>query len=210
VTDARILFFPVRSNVAPFVHVTCPAVLKRFKEDLALLGKELKTSFRVGREEFVSLKGNFPDKIVLEDMLVSREDQNTSKFDDHLKPYLEQVEKAVLVSDEVFGFLVRTATEVQAHIAIDDDTGTAKDGSLRYQEYLPADSVLYFLAFFSPDRKPDSKCKEKGTRLLANDVANLVTTAVSTHLQIGGDFTLGKGICRIFWISPNSSQGGTR
>ncbi len=210
VTDARLLFFPVRSNMAPFVHVTCPAVLKRFKEDLALLGKELKASFEVERERFVPLKGDFPDKqIILEDMLVSKENQNVSKFDDLLNPYLNWLEKAILISDEVFGFLVRTATEVQAHIAIDDTTGTAKDGSLRYQEYLPADSVLYFLAFFSADRKPDSKCKEKGTRLLANDVAALVTKAVATHLQIGGDFTLGKGICKVKWISSNTSAGGS-
>ena len=203
VTDARLLFFPVRSNVAPFVHITCPAVLNRFREDLALLGKELETPFKVGKEGFLPLKGNFPDKIILEDMLVSKESSTQANKD--LAPYLDRVEKAVVVSDEVFGFLVRTATEVQAHIAIDDYTGTAKEGSLRYQEYLPADSVLYFLAFFSADRKPDSKCKEKGARLLANDVANLVTTAVSTHLQIGGDFTLGKGICKVSWILPNGS-----
>ncbi|OAG26926.1 type III-B CRISPR module RAMP protein Cmr4 [Thermodesulfatator autotrophicus] len=200
VTDARLLLFPVRANVAPFVHVTCPAVLKRFKEDLALLGQEVKVTFEVEREGFVPLKGGFPEKIILEDMPVNREDQNSSNSDDSFNSYLDQVEKAVLVSDEVFGYLVRTATEVQAHIAIDDDTGTAKDGSLRYQEYLPADSVLYFLAFFSEDRKPNSKCKEQGTRLLANDVANLVTQAVSTHLQIGGDFTLGKGICKVNWL----------
>ncbi len=210
VTDARLLFFPVRSNVAPFVHVTCPAVLKRLKEDLALLGVDLKASFKVAREGFISLKGDFPNEIILEDMLVNREDQASLTSENLLKPYLDRVEKAVMVSDEVFGFLVRTATEVQAHIAIDDATGTAKDSSLRYQEYLPADSVLYFLVFFSADRKPDSKCKEKETRLFPNDVANLITQAVSTHLQIGGDFTLGKGICRVSWISPNGSQGGAR
>ncbi|WP_456371337.1 type III-B CRISPR module RAMP protein Cmr4 [Thermodesulfatator atlanticus] len=205
VTDARLLLFPVRSNVAPFVHVTCPAVLKRFREELALLGQEgLKEISLPPVEGFIPLKGEFSEeKILLEDMVVKKENNSAQKNVSWFNQNISAAEKIALVSDEVFGYLVRTATEVQAHIAIDDATGTAKEGSLRYQEYLPADSLLYFLAFFAEERKPNKKSK-----LFANDVANLVTNAVSTHLQIGGDFTLGKGICRVSWIAPKASSGG--
>ena len=34
VSDARLLAFPMRSNIAPFVWVTCPSVIKRLKTDL--------------------------------------------------------------------------------------------------------------------------------------------------------------------------------
>ncbi len=205
VTDARLLLFPVRSNVAPFVHITCPAVLKRFAEDLALLGQEGPQIISPSAvESFIPLKGDFPEeKILLEDMVVKKEKNSAQKNVSWFNQNISAAEKIALVSDEVFGYLVRTATEVQAHIAIDDATGTAKEGSLRYQEYLPADSLLYFLAFFADERKPNKKSK-----LFANDVANLVTNAVSTHLQIGGDFTLGKGICRVSWIAPKASSGG--
>ena len=205
VTDARLLLFPVRSNVAPFVHVTCPAVLKRFREELALLGQEgLKEISLPPVEGFIPLKGEFSEeKILLEDMVVKKENNSAQKNVSWFNQNISAAEKIALVSDEVFGYLVRTATEVQAHIAIDDATGTAKEGSLRYQEYLPADSLLYFLAFFADERKPNEKSK-----LFANDVANLVTGAVSTHLQVGGDFTLGKGICRVSWIAPKASSGG--
>ncbi|MBX6423230.1 type III-B CRISPR module RAMP protein Cmr4 [Thermosulfurimonas sp. F29] len=209
VTDARILFFPVRSNVVPFVHVTSPAVLKRFAEDLTLLGLENSLGQKeVQEDQFIPLTGSFPDEIVLED-LVAKKAQDSSLDDKNwLNKNLPELQKAVLISDEVFGYLVRTATEVQAHITIDDATGTAKEGSLRYQEYLPADSVLYFLSFFAEDRKPDSSCKEGGLRLLPRDVASLVIDAVATHIQIGGDFTLGKGICKVYWIAPDASSGG--
>ena len=39
VGDMKILAFPMRSNVAPFVWITCPAVLKRFNKDLVLAGR---------------------------------------------------------------------------------------------------------------------------------------------------------------------------
>jgi len=38
VSDAKLLAFPVRSSVAPFVWVTCPAVLARLKRDLTFPG----------------------------------------------------------------------------------------------------------------------------------------------------------------------------
>ncbi len=201
VTDARLLLFPVRSNVAPFVHVTCPAVLKRLREELSLLGLQDKLSenYSVGEEEYVVLKGGGSGEIVLEDMVVKP--KQTQEKTDWFSNNIPGAEKILLVSDEVFGYLVRTATEVQAHIAIEDDTGTAKDGSLRYQEYLPADTVLYFLAFFSDERSKRDQFKS------AQEIAQLVTEhGVTTHLQIGGDFTLGKGICKVKWIS----QGGAK
>ncbi|AEH45209.1 CRISPR-associated RAMP protein, Cmr4 family [Thermodesulfatator indicus DSM 15286] len=205
VTDARLLLFPVRSNVAPFVHVTCPAVLKRLREELSLLGLQDKLSenYSVGEEEYIVLKGGISGEIVLEDMVVKP--KQTQEKTNWLPNNIPEAEKILLVSDEVFGYLVRTATEVQAHIAIKDDTGTAEDGSLRYQEYLPADTVLYFLAFFSDERSKRDQFKS------AQEIAQLVTEhGVTTHLQIGGDFTLGKGICKVKWIAPKDSQGGAK
>ncbi len=38
VSDARLLAFPVRANIAPFVRVTCPAFLERLKTDLEFAG----------------------------------------------------------------------------------------------------------------------------------------------------------------------------
>jgi len=56
-TDARILAFPVRSLKGVFAWVTCPAVLTRFKRDLALLGKD--TTFTIPNvPENYALAGN--------------------------------------------------------------------------------------------------------------------------------------------------------
>jgi len=203
VTDARLLLFPVRSNIAPFVHVTSPSVLKRFKKDMELVGRNKIPDINnlEQSEVYVPLIGNFEsiDSVILEDIVVKKANSlNDNDWENELQNIMPDLKntKAILVADEVFGYLVRMATEVQAHIAIDDATGTAKDGSLRYQEYLPSDSVLYFIAFFSDVRA------KNGIR--ASEVASKVTEqGVSSHIQIGGDFTLGKGICKVIWIKPS-------
>lgn len=197
ITDARLLLFPVRSNVSPFVHVTAPAVLRRLKEDLAVMGFNAKWKIpSVKPEKFIPLRGSFSseDSVILEDIIVKKDGTEANDLAQWFKQSVPEAEKVIILSDDVFSYLVRTATEVQAHISIDDATGTTKDGSLRYQEYLPADSVLYLLVFFSSVRKDGGKS--------AKDVAKLVCEeGVKSHVQIGGDFTLGKGICKVTWIS---------
>jgi len=205
-TDAKLLLFPVRSNVAPFVHITSPSVLKRFKDGMDLIGgHEIPEIVNLtDSEHYVPLIGNFDDDIILEDIIVKKASNSAYKtWGDKLREVFTDLinAKVILVTDEVFGYLTRMATEVQAHIAIEDETGTAKDGSLRYQEYLPSDSVLYFIAFFADVRAKDA------SGIKASEVARKITDdGVSSHIQIGGDFTLGKGICKVRWIKP--SVGG--
>jgi CRISPR-associated protein Cmr4 len=45
-SDAKLLAFPIRSNIAPFVWITCPAVLKRLSNDLSFAGWQLSMAYR--------------------------------------------------------------------------------------------------------------------------------------------------------------------
>lgn len=205
-TDARLLAFPVRSQVAPFVWVTCPAVLTRLQRDLKLtsLGLEVPAGAPQNPDGFVAVRGDFQEKaVILEDLAVTREE---STHGEQLAPIFQQLapqaDRLLLISDQRFSFLVRTATEVQAQIAIDPATGTTKTGSLRYQELLPADSVLYTLVFISGERT----AKENG-RLLPEVIKDCLCRAVSSHLQMGGDLTLGRGLMEVRWLPENSAGG---
>jgi len=82
---------------------------------------------------------------------------------------------------------------VQPQIAIDMETGTTKDGSLRYQELLPADAVLYTLVFYGNERVKEG--------IMANVIRDHVKTAIATHVQLGGDVTMGRGIMEVMWVS---------
>jgi len=88
---------------------------------------------------------------------------------------------------------METATEVQAQIAIDAASGTTSTGSLRYQELLPADSVLYSVVFFGEERA------EETNRLVLDTLATAVRKAAASHIQMGGDMTLGRGIFHLNW-----------
>ncbi|HHO48847.1 MAG TPA: type III-B CRISPR module RAMP protein Cmr4 [Desulfobacteraceae bacterium] len=199
VTDARLLAFPVRSNIAPFVWVTCPAILTRLKRDLELCGSPVAIPIVAPAKDDdgvdVSCGAGNGKQVVLEDMVVTAAaNDQAGALKTAFATLTPQVERLLLVSDNAFSFLVETATEVQPQIKIDMATGTTVDGSLRYQELLPADSVLYLLMFFGQERKKEGP--EAATVL-----RELVKTAISAHVQIGGDMTLGRGIMAVNWLA---------
>lgn len=208
VTDARLLAFPVRSDAAPFVWVSCPAVMTRLARDLALCPEaELKIPIFSPAEEYgyISVIGNLPEKMILEDMAVSNEDQTDSpgELATAFRKLAPNVTRLAVISDKNFSFLVSTATEIQPQIKIDFDSGTTADGSLRYEELLPSDSVLYSLVFFSSERNE----KEP---LAVEVISGCVKKAISTHIRMGGDMTLGRGIMEVRWFSDSAGAGGAQ
>lgn len=204
VTDARLLAFPVRSNIAPFVWVTCPAVLRRLQRDLVLCPSRegIPDIAPKDVDSYVCVVGEIKGKVVLEDLAVSPEEgpQETDALKKTFAALAPQVTRLLLISDQNFAFLVKSATEIQPQIRIHMETGTAADGSLRYQELLPSDSVLYSLVFFAGERV-------NGGGLLAGVIKDCVSKAISTHIQMGGDVTLGRGLMEVTW-PPLSSIGG--
>ncbi len=197
---AKMLAFPMRSNIAPFVHVTCPSVLDRLKRDLEFCGINLSNQIsytKVENYSAVCLKGGINEKVVLEDVVVEISQQNPTGNTFNVGDIFNNVEKLLLVSDEVFNYCVTNCTEIQTQIKIDSSTGTAKDGSLRYQELLPSDTLLYSVVYFSASAFDDN--------LQAQMVKNIVQANITNFVQIGGDETLGRGICKVKWVENNSS-----
>lgn len=198
-SDAKLIAFPVRSNIAPFVWVTCPAVLKRLKSDLEFAQINSPDMVIPAKESeafalFDSVNQN--DKVILEDAVVKIADikKNGIEF---ISEKFPQIDKLLIISDDMFNYCVTSCTEVQTQIKIDSDKGTAKDGSLRYQELLPADSLLYSVVYYSASAFENS--------LQAENVKKYIQEVIKGFMQIGGDETLGRGICRINWI-----EGGAK
>jgi len=196
ISDARILAFPVRSNIAPFVWVTCPAVLNRLNKDLEFAGWNDKIDLISGIENenaawISNDPGNDPQQVVLEEAVVT--------VTGNLSPQLltgffgpkKNIDRLLLVSDEMFDYVVSSCTEIQTQIKIDSEKGTARVGSLRYEELLPTDTLLYTVMYYSQSSMND---------LQAENVKNYLEETVKGYIQIGGDETLGRGICRLSWF----------
>ncbi|NCC26065.1 MAG: type III-B CRISPR module RAMP protein Cmr4 [Deltaproteobacteria bacterium] len=198
VSDVKILAFPMRSNLAPFVWITCPAVLGRLSKDLRLVGKagaeKLENLQMLAKGKAWVLSGQVKGRVLLEDMEVETVDGGEAiKALDALQPYLKGADRLLLVHDEVFSYGVTSCTQVMAQIKIDQSTGTTQSGSLRYQEELPADAIMYSVLLWGSSREGN------GTHS-AETVAGFIRQTMASHLQIGGDETLGRGIFELTWM----------
>ena len=195
ISDAKLLAFPMRSNIAPFVWVTSPTILKRLARDLEYLDKNsFKVDFEITEDKALALIEDFSDKeIILEDAVVEikKWESEDKKLIEFIKKNFPEIDKLLLISDDMFDYCVSSCTEIQTNIKIDSETGTAKDGGLRYQEFLPADTLLYSIVYFGNTQKD----------LTAKMIKEIVMDTINDFIQIGGDESLGKGICKIKWIN---------
>jgi len=201
--DQRILCLPVRSFFGTFAYVTCPLILQRLKRDLEAVGIELSFASRipvgsgtqlsilVRKSDSVLCSG---DKVYLEDLdLTLQDDSNAGLIADELAKALfaangkEFISRFAMVSDEVFNFLSETAIEVQARVALEDETKVVRKGGLWYEEAVPAEAI-----FCGPVLVADYyKEKEK----MITDFADTVKQPIT--IQIGGNASVGRGLCRV-------------
>lgn len=201
VSDAKILAFPMRSSISPFVWITSPSVLKRLERDLRLAEKITQIPSFSGIDAIVTntaalvLKNVPAGKVLLEDAEVTATvDQALVDSVNALLPYFAGAERLLLVSDEIFRYGVESCTQIAAQIKIEASTGTTTDKSLRYQEELPADTIMYCILQWGDSREGGSLHKYSAIKGWVRG------SVMNSHLQVGGDETLGRGIFELTWI----------
>jgi CRISPR-associated protein Cmr4 len=206
-TDQRLLLLPVRSLMGTFAWVTSPYVLRRFARDAREVGLQgLPASVPAPSKEgnclisgdrcAIKFEG---DSIYLEDLDLTAElvkpDDAASQWarllaslifpgDDEWQSML--IERFCIVHDDIFSFLLTTATELTARVRLQEDAKTVAKGALWYEEALPAETLLYGLVVATPIRANDEQ-----------EVLDLIEELASRTLQFGGKATVGRGLCRI-------------
>lgn len=202
VSDAKLIAFPVRSSKKPFVWVTSPSALKRAERDMKLTGFHEPAAYKSpDKATAYVIKGDVSGKILLEDYEVDTEKDESFNFSGIYEQLLNKAETLLLIHDDIYDYVVSNCIEVQTQIKIDSEKGVTVDGSLRYQEVLPSDSVMYCILFYGRSRNSEATSPIQAETLiqfLKNDV-------IKSHIQIGGDETLGRGLFEIEWIKK---EGG--
>jgi len=195
VSDAKLLAFPVRSSKKPFVWVTCPAVLKRLEKDLKLTGNKIEIEYTSPEEGSACvINGSLKGKVLLEDYEVEINNDETVTINGIAGQLLCKADTLLLVNDSVYDYAVSNCIEVQTQIKIESNTGVTRDGSLRYQEVLPSDSLMYVILFYGKTRDSASPLEsDMLIKFLKDDV-------IKNYIQIGGDETLGRGLFEIEWL----------
>jgi CRISPR-associated protein Cmr4 len=261
ITDAKILLYPVRSVKGVFAWITCPFVLKRFKEDLKAI------DFKVNDQEMQippisdnevsiandNLKIQEKNIVALEEFLFdAKVDEKAINWAEKLKEFIPNNDLTkglenhlAIVSDNVFKDFVNYAVEIRTRIRIDQAKGTVKEGALFCEELVPSESVFYSLVFITDpyfgiemdlyselkskkekNEKPDwdavknrlkgsEDAKKKVLEKLKNawengyfvddEIKNSLKFLDKSLLQLGGDETIGRGLVRVKFYSP---QGG--
>lgn len=205
-TDARILAFPVRSLRGVFGWVTCPAVLERLVRDVNLVGVDgaaLQLPNAPAKDKALC-KAQSPlltdgNKLVLEEFEFERSDDTAALAqwiaghgfceDDEFTP--ERLKShLVVLRDDDFTHFVRHATEIIARVGLDYERKTVRSGALFYEEFLPTESLFYSVVLAAPSRR-------EGHGKSARDILAYLHGKLPRVLQIGGDETIGKGLCAV-------------
>jgi len=203
--DAQLVALPIRSLKGGYVYATCPQALARAQRLLSLIGVAAEwptLSVAEGQCLIANPTLLSGDKLHLEAFeYTAKVSQDLPKisedladkalpkgdayafFRDKLKTDL------VVLSDTDFAYFAQNAMLVEAHVRINEATGTAKDGGLFYTENLPPESLLVAPLFASQTRK------SKGEQSPAEVVMAQIKAVIDGKLlQIGGDATTGRGL----------------
>lgn len=201
--DARLLLFPVRSLTSQFKWVTCPAALRRYQNDAARMGLAIDCAIpAVTWTEELALvaEAQANNRLFLEEYRFNTQLHDLSQTIKVLRELMPEQDadnlnkQLVIVSDDMFSFIVQHATPVNAHIAIDTETKIAKPRALWYEETLPPETLLYFPLSAAGSRKKDEKLDAKSIR---DEVLQLFSGENGAWLQVGGNETVGMGWCAV-------------
>lgn len=210
VSDARLLLLPVRSLTTYFKRVTCPALLRRLLTDLARAGCAVEglslPSVDAQQPMALGTSSRRVEELYLEEFRFAYQHWDSAdQWLEVLTRFLGRVagidakvlgeelkEQLVVVDDDSFTHLCRSALPILPHIRINSATKTVATGALWYEENLPADTVLYTVLGCQPSRKKDHE-------LAAGDLMSAISKALFTapYIQIGGNETTGMGWCRV-------------
>ncbi|MCL2410414.1 MAG: type III-B CRISPR module RAMP protein Cmr4 [Treponema sp.] len=216
-TDARLLLFPVRSAKGVFAYATCPYILNRLKEDFALAGIDIDSidscagidnidnNALVSSNKLIISNG----KVILEEYTIEAEENDFAvklaekvaiwlKLDisDYIKNNL------IILSDNDFKDFAQNNTEIITRTRINNDTGTVVKGGLFTEELLPSETVMYSLVmtskiFIDEESKKTSETLKKAGSDDGKYLLDTISKNMPKYIQIGGNATIGKGLCRV-------------
>ncbi len=232
ITDAKILFYPVRSVKGIFAYITCPFVIKKFFNELKILGILQKYQlFQNSKLEKLELKDDEVivdkqsdikienDAVGLEEFSFKVENKNNlNDFDsfeiifnsngldfDFIKRHL------AIVSDDVFSDFVKYSVEIRTRIRINQETGTVENKALFTEELIPAESIFYSFIFANKrdqqNGKQNKQQNEQQNERVLQKIEEVLNN-VNGILQLGGDETLGKGIVKAILINGEVQKNG--
>jgi CRISPR-associated protein Cmr4 len=210
-SDALLLALPVRCLFGTFAWVSCPVVLRRLARDLAGtkgIGVIERAAKGLGAKAawitrssclrssasaplFVHELRIAPEEILPEaDGIAAWIAERVWPEDEGARAFF--IARFLLLRDDPFGFLSRSATEIRSRVKIDDVTGTAAGSGSWTEEHLPSETLLHGLVL---GRASGGKQQRRGA---GDNLETLASLLVSKPLlRFGGKASVGMGRARM-------------
>lgn len=208
VGEGKLLAFPVRSLKGCFAWITCPTALRRFERDwgisldldkLPLKPDHLKPDHCYAGTSVAVSGSNDDCTVVLEEYPLTRTANKhaaqiarkllKTKICDDPVWLSDLADRLVIVHDDNFQHLVTSCTEIVARIEMNPATRTNEN--LFNQENVPCEALFYSVCTLLDARRPgDSQNPKQSFR-------DLFGKDRKTLIQIGGDETVGLGLCEV-------------
>lgn len=213
-SDIRLLLLPVRSSVGSYKWATCPYLLERLARDLARTGRTAGFEVPAVEDGAVVTAGSNGARLYLEELTFTTKGAVEKTISDALAKFIPPDDpygkvagrlktQLLIMSDDDFAWFARYGLPIYARNKLKENTKTSEN--LWYEEHLPADTLLYGIV--APRNETTEKYggnNEKGRegrsyedfieRLKGHKGKKIDPLC---YLQIGGDETVGRGICRV-------------
>jgi CRISPR-associated protein Cmr4 len=197
-TDARLLFLPVRSFFGTFALLTSPTVIERWRRDAQLLAVEgvppavdvpLKDRALVIANSVLTTNNEGAKRqVILEDIDLEAVDLDKQWAEQVANLLFKDEEERIafskhvaVVDDDVFDYFARHGLEIIARVQLDSQEKTVKEGPW-YEEAVPAEAIFSFFA-------------------LADDAEYFSEIEKRPVLQLGGQGSIGRGMLRLLEVS---------
>ena len=209
VGDGRLLALPVRSWNGTFAWASCPLILQRYQRDMqGTNNKDVPATVPTPdqnsalRTDNSALHDAGTGEVFLEDLDIAS-DTGAEEWAAFIAQQIFDeaewekmfMQRFLILPDDLFSFLSETATEIRARIKIEEGTRTVKSGALWYEEYLPAETLLWGVV--ASDRSRKDKHEKSASELLG-------MLPKDRRLQIGGNASVGGGQVR--WILSGGKE----
>ena len=217
-SDQRLLLLPIRSLAGTFAWVTSPYVLRRLARDIEdadlALPKEPVPAVQDEENSIVTSNQSkllVDSSVYLEDLELKHSQFDESPAANAWASWIaERVfpgdpswqttlkERFCIIHDDVFSFVLDTATEITARIKLKAEAKIVEDGGLWYEEALPTETILSGIVLVAPTKAADIR----PTR-----VFEILENRTQKTLQFGGKATVGRGLCRVRLAASNGETG---
>jgi CRISPR-associated protein Cmr4 len=222
-TDAYLLVFPARSLKGVYCYLTCPLLLKRFKEYANMVGYKLdndvKSLIEEGRYNIcddltnISISSNGKKVVVINEELVL-ENLNEDKKVNKLKNILGLDKELIVIKDEDALQQVERSLIRLTRVKLNRSSKTVESGPWT-EEYVPSKTVFFSTFHYS---KLSHSILKKYEKIIGDKIKNKdkMEEEIRAYLKnklefliIGGHETIGSGIVKIHIISFSQTQEGS-